>query len=106
MIGDKANHVPAFHVPQVYYFVGFASIFGWPALATGEGGVHGLVREVWARMFGTRRYAHVEAVWLRHGARRLTFTRRNIAMTGVLAAFMALTIYKFTYATRSVHAPL
>ena len=27
LLGDKSNHVPAFHVPQIYYFVGFATAF-------------------------------------------------------------------------------
>ncbi|KAG5648241.1 hypothetical protein DXG03_006199 [Asterophora parasitica] len=32
VLGDKANHVPAFHVPQLYYFIAFTTAFGWPAL--------------------------------------------------------------------------
>ena len=56
--------------------------------------------DVWDQKVCTRRDG-VVAAWCN---RRLTFARRNIAMTGVLAAFMALTIYKFTYATRSVLA--
>ncbi len=53
--GDKSNHVPAFHVPQLYYFVGFATIMGWPVLISGGGGVLVLSRGVWFRMFGNRR---------------------------------------------------
>ena len=53
--GDKANHVPAFHVPQLYYFVGFATAFGWPALLSGRGGVSALLRGIAARMFGSKR---------------------------------------------------
>ncbi|KAI0768618.1 glucosyltransferase [Trametes elegans] len=75
VLGDKANHVPAFHVPQLYYFVGFATAFGWPALASGKGGIPALVRDVYARMFGSK---------------------RNTAVTGVASAIMCLTIYKFT----------
>ncbi|OJT13072.1 Dol-P-Glc:Glc(2)Man(9)GlcNAc(2)-PP-Dol alpha-1,2-glucosyltransferase [Trametes pubescens] len=56
VLGDKANHVPALHVPQLYYFVGFATGFGWPALVSGSGGIPALGRDVYARMFGNRRY--------------------------------------------------
>ena len=73
--GDKSNHIPAFHVPQLYYFVGFATAFGWPALVSGKGGVLGLAHEVRARMFGSK---------------------KNAAVTGIASAIMCLTIYKFT----------
>lgn len=53
--GDKSNHVPVFHVPQLYYFVGFASLLGWPVLVSGKGGISGLAREILQRMFGRRR---------------------------------------------------
>ncbi|KAH9919109.1 glucosyltransferase [Fomitopsis serialis] len=53
VLGDKSNHVPALHIPQLYYFVGFATIMGWPALISGKGGLYALAREVWKRMFGT-----------------------------------------------------
>jgi alpha-1,2-glucosyltransferase len=52
VLGDKANHVPSLHVPQIYYFVAFATLFGWPALASGEGGILGLIRDIHSRMFG------------------------------------------------------
>lgn len=55
-IGDKANHIPSFHVPQVYYFIGFATAFGWPALISGSGGFGHLARDVWNRMFGGKMY--------------------------------------------------
>lgn len=54
--GDKSNHVPVFHVPQFYYFIGFCSLFGWPALVTGKGGLRTLFRDIWGRMFGNKRY--------------------------------------------------
>lgn len=57
--GDKSNHIPSLHIPQVYYFVAFATLFGWPALISGEGGVTALVRDVRKRMFGGPGYAHV-----------------------------------------------
>ncbi|KAL6299647.1 glucosyltransferase [Sparassis latifolia] len=75
VLGDKSNHIPAFHVPQLYYFVGFATIFGWPALISGKGGPQKLARDVRLRMFG--------------GA-------RNTAITGLVAIIMGMTIYKFT----------
>ena len=53
--GDKSNHIPAFHIPQLYYFVGFATILGWPALISGKGGPKALAREVQRRMFGSAR---------------------------------------------------
>ncbi len=61
-VGDKANHVPALHVPQLYYFVGFATAFGWPALVSGRGGILALGRDIYARMFGNRRYLRLTSV--------------------------------------------
>ena len=55
--GDKSNHIPSLHVPQVYYFIASATIFGWPVLISGTGGAHALLCEVWARIFGSSRYA-------------------------------------------------
>ncbi|KAI0639061.1 glucosyltransferase [Trametes polyzona] len=75
VLGDKANHVPAFHVPQLYYFVGFATAFGWPALLSGKGGISALSRDVYARMFGNK---------------------RNTIVTGVVSAVMCFTIHEFT----------
>ena len=53
--GDKSNHVPAFHIPQVYYFVGFSSILGWPVLVGGKRGTRSLLQDIWKRMFGSKR---------------------------------------------------
>jgi len=75
VIGDKSNHVPVIHIPQLYYFIGFATIFGWPALILGETGVNGLARDVWARMFGGR---------------------RNTAITVLASLVMGVTVHKFT----------
>jgi alpha-1,2-glucosyltransferase len=50
--GDKSNHVPALHVPQLYYFVTTATFFGWPALLSGSQGTRKLTQGVWKRMFG------------------------------------------------------
>ena len=55
LTGDKSNHIPSFHVPQLYYFVGFATLLGWPALLSAPGGLQSLARGVWHRMFGSKR---------------------------------------------------
>ncbi|KJA26077.1 glycosyltransferase family 59 protein [Hypholoma sublateritium FD-334 SS-4] len=48
--GDKVNHTPVLHVPQLYYFVAAATFFGWPVLISGPGGAQGLVNGVRSRM--------------------------------------------------------
>ena len=53
-VGDKANHVPVMHVPQMYYFIAFATLMGWPAVLFGHGGPVKLANEVARRMFGTK----------------------------------------------------
>ncbi|CCM00335.1 uncharacterized protein FIBRA_02365 [Fibroporia radiculosa] len=75
VLGDKSNHIPALHVPQLYYFTGFATIFGWPALITGKGGLRGLARDIWGRMFGNKRSTFV---------------------TALVAIAMSVTIHEFT----------
>jgi len=60
-VGDKSNHIASIHVPQVYYFIAFSTIMGWPALVSGKGGVLRLLHDVYSRMFGTPRYA---PMWL------------------------------------------
>ncbi|KAJ1311511.1 hypothetical protein OPQ81_009997 [Rhizoctonia solani] len=52
VLGDKSNHVPTLHVPQLYYFVAFASLFGLPVLISTETGITSLVEEVTRRMIG------------------------------------------------------
>ncbi|KAF8905457.1 glucosyltransferase [Gymnopilus junonius] len=54
VLGDKANHIPSLHIPQLYYFVASATFFGWPVLISGRGGAPTLIREVWTRMFGNK----------------------------------------------------
>ena len=54
--GDKSNHLPSIHIPQVYYFFGFSAVFGWPALVCGPGGPIKLLKEIQYRMFGSRKY--------------------------------------------------
>jgi len=55
--GDKANHVPVMHVPQLYYFIAFATLLGWPAVALNHDGPTKLAAEVLKRMIGTKRLA-------------------------------------------------
>ncbi|KAJ7124763.1 glucosyltransferase [Mycena crocata] len=54
VLGDKSNHIPSLHIPQVYYFIAFSAAFGWPVLVSGEGGIFALVCEVQQRMFGNK----------------------------------------------------
>ncbi|KAF7306547.1 hypothetical protein MIND_00446000 [Mycena indigotica] len=54
VLGDKSNHIPTLHVPQMYYFIAFSTAFGWPVLISGKHGVIGLVRQVYLRMFGSK----------------------------------------------------
>ncbi|KAJ8703038.1 glucosyltransferase [Pleurotus ostreatus] len=75
VLGDKSNHIPSLHIPQVYYFVAFSTAFGWPVLISGEGGILGLLSEVWNRMFGS--------------------VKRIVSTTLIMAA-MSVTIHYFT----------
>jgi len=58
IVGDKVNHVPVLHVPQLYYFVAFATLMGWPAVIFGRSGPVKLANEVTCRMFGTKWFVH------------------------------------------------
>ena len=64
LLGDKSNHIPSLHIPQLYYFVVAATFFGWPVLISGAGGATALCRNVWSRMFGSNRYARSVVVHL------------------------------------------
>ena len=48
--GDKSNHVPAFHVPQLYYLISCATAFCWPTLLR----VPSLPSRVLRKMFGSK----------------------------------------------------
>ncbi|KAJ7071437.1 glucosyltransferase [Mycena amicta] len=54
VLGDKSNHIPTLHVPQVYYFVAFSTVFAWPVLISSKHGTVGLVKQVGMRMFGSK----------------------------------------------------
>ncbi|KAI0032499.1 glucosyltransferase [Vararia minispora EC-137] len=75
VLGDKSNHVPAMHVPQLYYFIGFATMMGWPALLGGSGGPLKLVSEIKWRMFGTA---------------------KRTLITGLVSLVLAVTMHTFT----------
>jgi len=62
VLGDKSNHTPSLHIPQVYYFVAFSTVMGWPVLISRKGGVNGLVHDVYVRMFGNTRQAFVSVI--------------------------------------------
>ena len=53
--GDKSNHIPVLHIPQLYYFIASTTFFGWPILISAPDGILGLTRGVWSCMFGNRR---------------------------------------------------
>ena len=52
--------MPSIHIPQLYYFVAFSSVFGFPVLISGKGGVRSIVKDVWSRMFGSKLYVSGE----------------------------------------------
>jgi len=54
MTGDKTNHVPAVHIPQLYYFYCFATALGWPVLLAAPGGPLNLLGDVRRMLFGSR----------------------------------------------------
>ncbi|KAL5495666.1 ALG10 [Sanghuangporus weigelae] len=75
VLGDKSNHVPVLHIPQLYYFFACATLFGWPALVSGPGGPFRILNDVKTRMFGT--------------------TKRT-AITVLLSSAVAVTVHFFT----------
>jgi len=75
VLGDKSNHIPSIHVPQLYYFVGFTTLFGWPILISGPRGIVGLLKDVGNCMFGTK---------------------RRIVVSTILTACIAISVHFFT----------
>ncbi|PVF95067.1 hypothetical protein CPB86DRAFT_739413 [Serendipita vermifera] len=67
VLGDKSNHIPALHIPQLFYFYAFSTAFGWPVLlfsGTGKtAGPVGLIKEVVSRMVGTPRRVAMSVLW-------------------------------------------
>lgn len=56
LLGDKSNHTPVLHIPQLYYFVASATFFGWPVLLDGFQGAQKLINDVWDRMFSDKMF--------------------------------------------------
>ncbi|KAJ4485580.1 glucosyltransferase [Lentinula aciculospora] len=54
VLGDKSNHIPVLHVPQIYYFFAFSTAFGWPVLISGVGGIPALLQKMYARTLGSK----------------------------------------------------
>ncbi|PBK77176.1 glucosyltransferase [Armillaria solidipes] len=75
VLGDKSNHVPVVHIPQMYYFAAFATAFGWPILIAGNRGVVGLIGDIRNCMFGSKSRSY------------------GTLMTSVI---MAVTVHKYT----------
>jgi alpha-1,2-glucosyltransferase len=61
--GDKSNHVASFHLPQLYYFIAFTTIMGWPALVNGDSGWKALANDVQYRIFGNKRCVLIACAW-------------------------------------------
>ena len=93
--GDKANHIPSFHIPQVYYFIGFSTAFGWPVLLSANGGPRSLVRDVQYRMLGTRRcFAFLFPFLLFY--RLILIYGRHTLVTVLMSLCMGFTVKHFT----------
>jgi hypothetical protein len=91
--GDKSNHIPALHVPQLYYFVAFSTAFGWPVLISGNGGVSALASDVGIRMFGSKL-----CVPLRSLCDQLLILLHSRTLTTVLVSSgMAVMVKLFTF---------
>ncbi|QRV91531.1 alpha-1,2-glucosyltransferase [Ceratobasidium sp. AG-Ba] len=95
VLGDKSNHVPALHVPQIYYFTAFASCFGLPVLASTEGGVARLAGDVLWRMFGGKWYPVFYLGKFNGTNGHLTLIRRSL-ITVTLIGFIMLSVHLFT----------
>ncbi|KAF9650697.1 glucosyltransferase [Thelephora ganbajun] len=81
VLGDKANHIPAFHVPQIYYFIAFSTIMGWPALISGKEGLGPLIHGL----------SPVHPLY--HDTHP---TPRRSTVTLVLVLLMAFTVHRYT----------
>ncbi|KNZ79642.1 Alpha-1,2-glucosyltransferase ALG10-A [Termitomyces sp. J132] len=106
VLGDKANHVPAFHVPQIYYFIAFSTAFGWPVLISGPGGPLSLAREVqqrirtfitilvWIAMAATVKHLTIHHPFLLADNRHYTFYLwRRIYMFHPVVPYVSIPIY-------------
>lgn len=93
--GDKSNHVPSLHPPQLYYYIAFAMIMGWPALISGDSGWKMLVNDVQGRIIGNRRCVLIVNAWC-EDLNCSPLIRRMMAHI-VVAVAMGLSIKLFTW---------
>ncbi|SRR5712671_1532010 len=93
--GDKSNHVPSFHLPQLYYFIAFATIMGWPALISGDRGWKMLANDVQDRICGNRRCVLIVNAWC-EDLNCSPLIRRMMVHVAVSVA-MGLSIKLFTW---------
>ncbi|GAA5916195.1 Dol-P-Glc:Glc(2)Man(9)GlcNAc(2)-PP-Dol alpha-1,2-glucosyltransferase, partial [Sporobolomyces salmoneus] len=49
VLGDKSNHVATIHIPQIYYFVAFSSVFLSPHLLDSA-----KIKKTWSSLFGSK----------------------------------------------------
>ncbi|KAF5312845.1 hypothetical protein D9619_003418 [Psilocybe cf. subviscida] len=75
VLGDKSNHIPSFHIPQLYYFIAATTFFGWPVLVSGPQGITGLLRDIKHRMIGNK---------------------LRTSVTILISGLMGLSVYLFT----------
>ena len=86
--------MPSVHIPQLYYFVAFATIMGWPALVSGDGGWKMLRDEVRKRTFGSRKYVLIVNAcceYLKHSS-----LIRRVMLHVAVSVAMGLSIKLFT----------
>lgn len=97
LTGDKSNHVPAIHIPQLYYGVAFATAFGWPVLFTGRHGVFRLLKNIYLRSFWTKWLVpRPKAAVGTRGSNQKLRHYRYTSRTVFIMAFILLTTWKYT----------
>ena len=89
--GDKSNHIPTLHIPQIYYFTTFTTFFGWPVLLSYETGPLGLAKDVFNRMFGG-----VKCVLIVLRDVNTDFRCRRALISVLIIGVMAYTVKHFT----------
>lgn len=94
--GDKSNHVPAIHIPQVYYGAAFAAAFGWPVLFTGKHGVFGLLKNIYLRSFWTKWLVERTVAPSKFRSPDRVRLYRYTSRTICIMAFILFTIWGYT----------
>ena len=87
--------MPSFHLPQLYYFIAFATIMGWPALASGDSGWKMLANDVRDRICGNKRCVLIVYAWC-EGLSCPPLIRRTMIHVAV-SVVMGLSIKLFTW---------